>query len=152
MTATTPAIQHVGGRPKGRQPAGQPKGRQQGRKTKCYGCGSNKHVHGSDQCPAKGKPCNKCGRQNHFASQCRSKDPAQNPINKVGKEDHFPPIFIKAWIHDGKDHVPVDMEVDSGAKPSTLDEDTYNRLFSKMGESGSRLVTPSSGAQNQNLG
>ena len=39
----------------------------------CYGCGSNKHLHGSPQCPALGKTCNSCKKPNHFSSVCLKK-------------------------------------------------------------------------------
>ena len=42
------------------------------RKKYCFGCGSNSHVHGTNQCPAKNKTCHKCGKFNHFSSMCRS--------------------------------------------------------------------------------
>ena len=36
----------------------------------CYGCGNGGHLHGSKECPAKGKRCNFCKKPNHFASVC----------------------------------------------------------------------------------
>jgi hypothetical protein len=39
-------------------------------KTSTKNCG---HC-GSEQCPVKGRTCNACGKQNHFASVCRSKN------------------------------------------------------------------------------
>jgi hypothetical protein len=39
--------------------------------SKCNYCGRAKHQ-SKDQCPAKGKTCNKCQKLNHFGSVCRS--------------------------------------------------------------------------------
>lgn len=38
----------------------------------CYGCGKTSHIHGSSNCPAKGKECHNCGRRDHFKAMCRS--------------------------------------------------------------------------------
>lgn len=44
-------------------------------KKRCYNCsGSFPHRDGM-QCPARGKMCNSCGKQGHFAKCCRSKRP-----------------------------------------------------------------------------
>ena len=40
------------------------------RKVLCYGCGENGHVHGSNECTAKGKRCNYCKKLNHLAAVC----------------------------------------------------------------------------------
>ena len=42
-------------------------------KAECSYCGL-KHAKGRDKCPANGKQCSKCGKMNHYARKCRSKD------------------------------------------------------------------------------
>ncbi|XP_038629995.1 alpha-2-macroglobulin-like [Scyliorhinus canicula] len=49
----------------------------------CYRCG-NAHLKG--KCPAQGKQCLKCGKFNHYASQCRSSAKFQTP---KPKQRHF---------------------------------------------------------------
>ena len=45
---------------------------------KCRHCGYDfPHRGGMDQCPAKGKTCNACGKLNHFAQVCRSTNHSQ---------------------------------------------------------------------------
>ena len=38
-------------------------------KGRCFGCGKDRHSN-RDECPAKGRICNKCNRRNHFADMC----------------------------------------------------------------------------------
>ena len=40
-------------------------------KKTCFNCGYE-FPHKERPCPAKNKTCTKCGKQNHFAKQCRS--------------------------------------------------------------------------------
>lgn len=37
---------------------------------KCKGCGHKAHPKGRRQCPAWGKSCHKCGKENHFSTTC----------------------------------------------------------------------------------
>lgn len=48
------------------------------RGTECAQCG---RTHG-DRCPAQGQICNKCGRHNHFANKCYSRDGNTRNSNK----------------------------------------------------------------------
>ena len=45
---------------------------QQSGKKVCYNCGDNYYAGHLSECRAKGKSCFACGKQNHFASMCRS--------------------------------------------------------------------------------
>ena len=38
-------------------------------KGRCFGCGKDRHAN-RDECPARGRICNKCKRRNHFADMC----------------------------------------------------------------------------------
>ena len=42
----------------------------------CWNCGQVHDVTNRETCPAYGRECRKCHKQNHFASRCRSKWPA----------------------------------------------------------------------------
>ena len=52
----------------------------------CENCGFElPHKSRDNQCPAKGKQCNKCQKYNHFAKVCRSKS-TQQQVNVVEDE------------------------------------------------------------------
>ena len=61
--------------------------------TTCHFCGSNWTSDHRNKCPARGKRCNNCGIENHFAKVCRKpKDPNSYPkprprVNNVKKDD-----------------------------------------------------------------
>lgn len=55
---------------------------------KCNYCGFS---HKKGKCPAYGKSCSECGRENHFASVCMNKDKVKSKTKtelKLGKEKH----------------------------------------------------------------
>ena len=61
--------------------------------TTCLFCGMNWTPEHHNRCPARGKKCNNCGIENHFAKVCRKpKDPNSYPkpkprVNNVEKDD-----------------------------------------------------------------
>ena len=61
--------------------------------TTCHFCGINWTPEHRNRCPARGKKCNNCGIENHFAKFCRKpKDPNSYPkpkprVNNVEKDD-----------------------------------------------------------------
>ena len=61
--------------------------------TTCHFCGSSLTPEHRNKCPARGKRCNNCGIENHFAKVCRKpKDPNSYPrpkprVNNVEKDD-----------------------------------------------------------------
>ena len=61
--------------------------------TTCHFCGSSWTPEHRNKCPARGKRCNNCGIENHFAKVCRKpKDPNSYPrpkprVNNVKKDD-----------------------------------------------------------------
>jgi hypothetical protein len=75
---------------------------------KCQNCGT---FHASKQCPAYGKTCFNCGKNNHFSKVCRAK-------RKVGfveqdkSKEHLEPLFIGAVNY-------------SPSKSNNNDEDEY---------------------------
>ena len=48
----------------------------------CHFCG-NAHDFKKELCPAYGKRCNKCGKDNHFAKRCQQKSLQQKKVNTV---------------------------------------------------------------------
>ena len=61
--------------------------------TTCHFCGMSWTPEHRNRCPARGKKCNNCGIENHFAKACRKpKDPYSYPkpkprVNNVEKDD-----------------------------------------------------------------
>ena len=61
--------------------------------TTCHFCGMSWTSEHQNKCPARGKKCNNCGIENHFAMVCRKpKDPGSYPkprprVNNVEKDD-----------------------------------------------------------------
>ena len=118
------------------------------KKTECYFCGGNhspQHV-----CPAKGKTCAKCKRQNHFAKVCKSKavdivgnEATNTPaftsdlynqeetevflyaINKDSSKDEiFAEISVCGQIH-------IDFKIDTGAQVNILPSQYLDKLSPK---------------------
>lgn len=50
----------------------------------CRNCGRSHEFHRRELCPAYGKTCHHCSKQNHFAAQCRSTPSSQAPNQKRG--------------------------------------------------------------------
>ncbi|GAB1601043.1 hypothetical protein Ahia01_000382500 [Argonauta hians] len=115
---------------------------------KCRMCGRNwPHAGGQKNCPAIGKTCHTCGRQNHFSSECRSKGSqgaATGPRiqttavkNNAGTEsdsaDDY--VFIQG---PRRKEMPIfsiniqgqsiDILADSGASTNILPTHHFNRL------------------------
>ncbi|KAK2705876.1 hypothetical protein QYM36_016028 [Artemia franciscana] len=118
------------------------------KKTECYFCGGNyspQHV-----CPAKGKTCAKCKKQNHFAKVCKSK-----AVNIVGNEATNTPaftsdlynqeeteVFLYAINKDSsKDEIfaeisvcgqiHIDFKIDTGAQVNILPSQYLDKLSPK---------------------
>ena len=57
---------------------------------KCYNCGGS-YPHQKSGCPAHGKTCNKCGKDNHFAKVCLSQSHSVRKPTKYSKK-HLNPV------------------------------------------------------------
>lgn len=63
----------------------------------CHRCGLKGHKASYEKCPAKGKSCNKCGKNDHFAKKCMTrssekrgpadKNKDEGPQNKMKREE-----------------------------------------------------------------
>ena len=110
---------------------------------KCTGCGRQRHTD-RKRCPAWGKSCFKCKKQNHFANVCR--DPAGLPVNATGvsqvtrdNETYDVDLYCLSGFTrqvepygctvkvSGQD---ILMEIDTGAAVSLLCEKEWQRLKS----------------------
>jgi hypothetical protein len=59
---------------------------------KCKNCGKS---HASKQCPAYGKTCFNCGKNNHFSKVCRAKRKV-GLVEQDKSKEHLEPLFIGA--------------------------------------------------------
>ena len=122
--------------------SGRPPVRQQGQQ--CSYCGS---THRRGQCPAYGQSCNKCGRLNHFAAVCRSRN--VNVVDEHDEQssslsDNFQSMFIGAVSSSCKDdqsgwkesivinNHPVIFKLDSGAQANTMSLKTFQSIKGNM--------------------
>lgn len=62
----------------------------------CHRCGFTGHRQYDEKCPAKGKPCNKCGGLNHFSRKCRSKKRVRQVIEKTTQASKEPNTNVKS--------------------------------------------------------
>ena len=107
-----------------------------GRDKSCDNCGYPRHRDG-EKCPAWGKTCGHCNKQNHFRRKCKSREvhAAELDISEFNDND---PYFLgtvnctdntRAWyvtlpVCGG----PVKFKIDTGADISTISPDTYRML------------------------
>ena len=118
---------------------------------KCRNCGYT-WPHTKSPCPAQGKQCNTCGKNNHFSKVCRAKQfpPKQRPsqgknIRQIShasappqsesedeylftlttKKNKSPAVEVKI------NNCPVQMILDTGASTNIVDQATYNKLAAK---------------------
>ena len=127
-------------------------------KTSCPGCGSAKgHTSRVQQCPAWGKECRKCSKNNHFASVCRGGTPpsaqhqsttqhkstaqptARNnfvqDVTDVPYSSQYPVYTVQSKSPRGPyvcvvkiNGAPTAMEIDTGASLSLVSVNQYKQL------------------------
>ena len=121
----------------------------------CRFCGGS-HVAGN--CPAYGKSCTTCGKRNHFAKVCRSKDTQQTSIqaNSVQIPRAYAPIqeerpfFVGAiGAQQGNQwteritiyNKPIVVRIDTGAEISVMPLSTFTAITDKpLGPFTQKLV------------
>lgn len=111
------------------------------------------HKSSFDKCPAKGKTCNKCGKNDHFARKCMTREPVKRkqateetkdePNTKIKRDmvqlldstepklDDYEDVFMlqtkqegnKIWCKVGG--IEVQAVVDSGSKFNVVDRETW---------------------------
>jgi len=96
--------------------------------TKCYRCGGT-YPHHDTPCPAKFKKCNKCHKEGHFESVCRTRNIQQKSIN-VSDDEYIGIVHagvntvkktVDVFIGDNKLHVLID----TGAQVNCINKETY---------------------------
>lgn len=124
-----------------------PKRRTERQKT-CPRCGRS---HGKD-CPAKGKTCMKCGKDNHFANVCRSKQHVhelQEVREETDSEDES--LYFHTLVTDKTKEAVVKLKLndiltacklDTGAEGNVMSAETYRKIgkMNQLKKSSTRIV------------
>nr|XP_054768172.1 uncharacterized protein K02A2.6-like [Lytechinus pictus] len=128
----------------------------QQKQIKCKFCGRS-HVFDKNKCPAFGKKCNKCQKDNHFASVCTSAKPAgkvrrdKKSVNAVDEEaEDVEELFVDViraaddtddWFVDLKvNSRKVRFKLDTGSQCNIIPELVRKELQSPLRKSNSRLI------------
>ena len=100
----------------------------------CQRCG---YVHRSPRCPAMGKTCQKCGRQNHFARMCRTGRQIQVLSYDESEEDDAYEQHVglldahreDAWYASVKvNGAPTKFKLDTGAEVNLIPKQLLNKI------------------------
>ena len=104
----------------------------------CYNCGGNWPHPKGKRCPAYGKKCSKCGKQNHFAAVC-----AQKSVHAVfddgnESEDEYEAMFNVTSFGPNShsayhvilniNGVDTEMEIDTGASISIVNKMVFDKI------------------------
>ncbi|XP_026745717.1 uncharacterized protein LOC113507064, partial [Trichoplusia ni] len=122
--------------------------------SKCGRCGYDKHIAPNEECPAKRRNCNACGKSGHFSAMCKSKPEKRkredkpnnnskikkkrNEVNLINvrndssEEDHY--VFNmndddEANIECEMGGVKVNLLIDSGCKLNLITEKTWEDVL-----------------------
>lgn len=103
---------------------------------KCYTCGSPWNV--SHQCPAKGATCKICGKFNHYARVCRSKNKILAQVQRNDNTDNNSEEFFIGTIsgecaNEWKEKIHINntelyMKIDTGAQVNCMSLNTFKKL------------------------
>jgi len=97
----------------------------QSAKSKCKFCG---YSHPAGKCPAYGKTCSKCGKNNHFQSVCRSnakkvqevEKEESNSVFAIGNPSSIIPVVIG--------NTSIDMQIDTGSEVTIIPKNFWESL------------------------
>ena len=123
---------------------------------KCFNCGGPFPHSNAKPCPARGKTCNKCQKQNHFASQCRGGRKVVSAVDEQENsdvEDQFlshlgevknvgalsaQPHLVTIQSTEGD----IRFTPDTGADVTLIDSATFSKLRPKppLTKSGIKLL------------
>ena len=127
VTADIHKVQHKTQMQKSGDKKGAARGGAARTQKKCSFCGGS-HDRGKDKCPAYGKKCNNCQRQNHFAKVCKMKqkvnrvtdcasdDESDEDILLVDADMNHDKVFAKMMVEG----MIISFQLDSGATINTL--------------------------------
>lgn len=99
---------------------------------KCGRCGKTEHKD-PERCPARNSACNKCGRNGHWRSQCKTK--VASEVTEADEESEYFLGSVNANMSDEwtvqllLGATPVKFKIDTGADASVMCEETFNMLI-----------------------
>ena len=79
-----------------------PKQAENKRTVKCRNCGGN-FPHKNGPCPAKGRTCNYCKKQNNFVVVCMKKKQKERRINQTDAQENYESETEENSNHDSDD-------------------------------------------------
>ena len=99
-------------------------------------CGRCGNKHGKENCPAKGRTCKKCGRQNHFAKCCRTRLDKFKDLQHLEVDSEGYQVMCMntqgskdEWVAEMKlNHHPVKLKLDTGAQANVISESSFQKL------------------------
>lgn len=110
-------------------------------------CGKCARSHEASNCPAKGRTCKKCGKRNHFAVACRTKNerPCKLKQNIAVVDAQEQSFWIEALSRSDKNDerwsatvnvegTPVLCKLDTGANCSVIARSKLRQITTKEGE------------------
>ena len=108
----------------------------------CAYCGGD-HIKG--KCPAYGKKCRKCGRNNHFASSCRSVNYVQHNSDSEDSVFTVKSRTANSWsaeihIAYSKQEEEIKCQLDTGATCDIISVDDAKRIMCKYYDERTRHV------------
>ena len=124
----------------------------------CYKCGGAFPHSRGRLCPAVGKSCNKCGRLNHFASQCRGENRSvratrvdsssdEDLVSNLGEVKCIGSVVERAClVRISSKEGPIDFNPDTGADVSIIDKSSFAQLNPSPRLSGTNIRLMSYGA------
>ena len=134
----------------------------------CERCGKS---HGKNDCKAIGQTCRKCGRNNHFAAMCKTRNPMDKKLRQRQPKSKYTPnvhtvdyetddssdneLFVgmvyenvntisQDWAIDSKvNNRTIKMHIDSGAKCNVISEETLKEINIKTAMRKSEITLKS---------
>ncbi|CAI6350058.1 unnamed protein product [Macrosiphum euphorbiae] len=126
----------------------------------CFKCGNQ---HAINKCPAFGKNCKACGKLNHFAVKCKSKEKYNNyQVNEVHQNDEKEVTYLslntvetekcKNWT-DIVDinNIKMVIKIDTGAQLNVMPLNEFKKLNTKL-EKSKVIIKAFGGFQIKSLG
>ena len=99
--------------------------RNQPTKAKCKFCG---YSHPANKCPAYGKTCSKCGKNNHFQSVCRSSAKRVQEVEKEESNSVFAVGNASSIIPVTVCNTSINMQIDTGSEVTTIPRNYWESM------------------------
>ncbi|XP_052776899.1 uncharacterized protein LOC128214457 [Mya arenaria] len=130
-------------------------GQNMGKVRNAMHCGYEGHIKTDPKCPAKGKKCRKCKKENHFEKCCKSKPfgkPNQSRREKIRAVDidendssddyvfNVSSQYMKGDIHVDIGGITIPVIIDSGATVNIIDRKMWEYMKERKVKCNSKLT------------